>query len=56
MLYYEWPDGSTVEASEYCPELDKWRGDDFDSLLLPDEGSPVPREQLDNYMSWIFGH
>lgn len=33
---YEWPDGSTVDALDYCEELDKWRGDDFEFLADPD--------------------
>ena len=53
---YQWPDGSTVDVLDYCEELDKWRGDDFEFLAQPDEGPPIPQEQLNDHMSWIFGH
>jgi hypothetical protein len=47
MKIYVWPDGSWCIADEYCETADTWRGDDYYSLVVPEDKIGDMDEDID---------
>jgi phage FluMu protein Com len=47
---FVWPDGSWVEASEYCEAEHNYKGDDYYTLDIPDDKLGDMDEDIDAYI------